>query len=230
MKNKQVKIISVGGSIIIPASGFNIPFLKQFRTLILREVKKGTKFILVIGGGSTCRQYQDAARGVAKLSDTDLDWLGIYTTRFNAEFVRLLFKDIAYKEVLGDPTKHIKTNAPLLIGAGFKPGHSTDMDAVLLAKTYGASEVINLSNIFSVYDKDPNKFSDAQKIEQIDWKSFRRDIVGNTWNPGKNAPFDPIASKVAEKIGLRVSILNGMDLKEVENVLGGKKFRGTVIE
>ena len=46
----KYKILSVGGSIIIPKTGFDISFLKKFRNLILTEIKKGNKFILVIGG------------------------------------------------------------------------------------------------------------------------------------------------------------------------------------
>jgi len=226
---KDVKILSVGGSIIIPPSGFNISFLKKFRTLMLKHVRRGTKLILVVGGGATCRVYQQAAAKVTKLTHEDLDWIGIYTTIYNARFVQKMFKGYAAKDIVTNPTKKVKTTKPIIIGAGYEPGHSTDMDAVLLAKTYGASEVINLSNIKYVYDKDPSKYKNAKKIKEIDWKSFRRDIVGSKWNPGKNAPFDPIASKAAEKMGLRVSILQGTNLKEVDNVLSGRKFRGTVI-
>ncbi len=75
---KAIKIISVGGSIIIPKTGFDIPFLKKFRQLILRQIKKGERFILVIGGGAICRKYQDAAKQIVSLSDTDLDWIGIH--------------------------------------------------------------------------------------------------------------------------------------------------------
>ncbi len=228
MKNNY-KIISVGGSIIIPKSGFDIKFLKKFRELILKQVKKGNKFILVIGGGATCRVYQDALGKAVKTNNTDLDWMGIHTTIFNAQFVRLLFKDVAYGEVVTDPTKKVKTNKKVLIASGWKPGCSSDKDAVLLAQTYGAKEVINLSNIEYVYDKDPNKYKNAKKIEEINWKYFRKNVVGYKWMPGKNVPFDPIASGLAEKLGLRVSILKGTDLVEVEKVIGGGKFKGTVI-
>lgn len=224
-----IKILSVGGSIIIPKTGFNIRFLKNFRALILRHVKKGSRFILVVGGGATCRQYQDAARRVRPLRDVDLDWLGIHSTVFNAQFVRMLFKEHAYPDVIRDPRKKIKTNKPILVAAGFEPGHSTDTDAVLLAKTYGAKEIINLSNIAYVYEKDPRKFKSAKKIETLDWASFRRNIVGSRWDPGRNVPFDPTASREAEKLRLRVAILNGTDLHQVEKALEGEKFRGTRI-
>ena len=229
MHKKETKIISVGGSIIIPKTGFDIKFLKKFRSLILKHVKQGQKFVLVIGGGGTCRQYQNAAKSVVKLSKDDLDWIGINTTVYNAKFVQMLFKDYAYKEVITDPRKQIKTNKSIIIAAGWKPGCSTDKGAVMLAKAYKAKEVINLSNIDFVYDKDPSKFKNAKKIKEINWKDFRKNIVGYKWVPGANAPFDPIASGQAEKMKLKVSILNGNELSEVDKVLNNKNFRGTVI-
>lgn len=225
----QHKILSVGGSIIIPKTGFDIPFLKKFRAMILRRVKKGERFILVIGGGATCRYYQRNAHSIRPLPNEDLDWIGIATTKLNAEFVRAIFGEYAHREIIGDPDKRVSAKQPILIAAGFMPGHSTDTDAVILAKTYGAKSIVNLSNIDYAYDKDPNKFSDAKKIEYMNWKDFRKNIVGNVWRAGANAPFDPIASREAEKLKLTVSFLNGTNLKEVEKALAGKKCRGTII-
>ena len=145
------KIISVGGSIIIPKTGFDINFLKKFRALILSRVKKGEKFILVIGGGATCRNYQHALKSVIKASNTELDWLGIYATWFNAEFVRLLFGKYAHFEVIKNPIdrkilKQVQDDKIIVTG-GWQPGCSTYKDAVLLAQNFGAKELINLSNI-----------------------------------------------------------------------------------
>ena len=224
-----MKIISVGGSIIIPKTGFDLAFLKKFRALILKEVKKGEKFVIVIGGGATCRTYQNAAREFGKPSKDDLDWIGIKTTLLNAELVRVLFDGYSHKTVIINNKEKVKTKMPIIVAGGEKPGHSTDMDAVMFAKTYGAKEVLNLSNIDFVYTKDPNKFKDAVKIETISWKDFRKNVVGYTWDPGKNAPFDPIASGVAEKNKMTVSIMNGNNLGEVAKALTGKKFVGTKV-
>ncbi len=226
---ENYKILSVGGSIIIPKQGFDISFLKKFKALILEEVKKGQKFILVVGGGGTCRQYQQTAAKVTNLTKEDLDMIGIETTKLNAHFVRYLFKEYAYKDIILNPNKRQPAQKPILVAAGFKPGHSTDTDAVLLAKTYKAKHILNLSNIEYVYDRDPNVYKDAKKIENIDWARFRKDIVGDSWEPGRNVPFDPTASKTAQKLGLNVSILQGTNLKELKNALRGKKFKGTRI-
>ena len=98
----------------------------------------------------------------------------------------------------------------------------------MIAKNYGAKTVINLSNIDYVYTKDP-KLAGAKKIEKISWTEFRK-IVGNKWDPGLHAPFDPIASKHAQQNKLRVVVMNGKDFKNLENLISGRKFKGTVIE
>ena len=173
--NSQYKIISVGGSIIIPQTGFDIKFLKKFRQLILARVKKGEKFILIIGGGATCRTYQQAANQSAPLINYDLEMLGIQTTILNAYFVKLLFRGYVHDEVVINPTKKINTKKPIIVGAGWKPGFSTDTDAVILAGIYNVKEVFNLSNIEYVYDKDPRKFKDAKKLESLTFKEALTD-------------------------------------------------------
>ncbi len=226
---QPVKILSVGGSIVIPKTGFDIAFLQSFRQLILDEVASGSRFILVIGGGATCRAYQNAAKEVIAMTKDDLDWIGIYTTQFNAKFVHTLFKGHVTEEFLFNPHEKIDLTHAISIGAGYEPGHSTDMDAVILAETYGASEILNLSNIAYAYTKDPNKFADAEKIEHMDWQTFRDEVVGHDWDPGKSAPFDPIASKRAQELGLKVAILDGTNIDTVRKAVRGEAFDGTRI-
>lgn len=229
MQKKGYTVLSVGGSIIIPRLGFDIPYLKKFRGLVLSEVKKGRRFILIVGGGATCRTYQTAASATARLTNSELDWLGIESTVLNAQFVRLILGDKAHTEIIQDPAKRIASRKPVIVGAGWKPGCSTDRSAVLFAKAYGAREVINLSNTDYVYDKDPAVYPDALAMERMDWSSFRRDICGSKWSPGANIPFDPVASRIAQKLGLRVSMVNGANLAEVRKAIAGLPFRGTVI-
>jgi uridylate kinase len=184
---------------------------------------------LVIGGGGTARSYQSAAKAATGLSNDNLDWVGIYTTQLNAQFVRMLFGGDAYKEIITNPTKKFTTNKSIIIGAGWKPGCSTDNDAVLLAKTFGAKEIINLSNIDYVYTADPKVDLKATKLETVTWKELRN-IIGDKWVPGANVPFDPTAAKTAQKLKLKVSFVKGTDLSEVEKVIQGKACQGTVIQ
>jgi uridylate kinase len=45
-----------------------------------------------------------------------------------------------------------------------------------------------------------------------------------------NKPFDPIASKLAEKSKIKVVIMNGKNIENFTACLEGKDFVGTVIE
>jgi len=221
-------VISVGGSLIVPAAGVDYLFLKGFRELLLQFTKHRFRFFIIAGGGKTCRDYQKAAQKVVKLDQEDLDWLGIHATHLNGHLLRTIFHDIAYPKVLTHYSEKEEISQPIVIAAGWKPGHSTDYDAVSFAKLYGCDTVLNLSDIRFVYDKDPDKFADARPLRKINWPAFRK-IVGEAWDPGSNTPFDPVASKLAAQLGLKVVVMSGRDLKNLENYLLGKPFKGTII-
>ena len=116
----------------------------------------------------------------------------------------------------------------ILVAGGWKPGFSTDTDAVYLAKRFGAKKIINLSNIAKVYTDDPRKNPDAKPIDSISWADFRK-MVGDEWVPGKNAPFDPIASKLAQEAGITVICADGRATENTISILTDKQFTGTVI-
>lgn len=227
MIKDKIIVISVGGSLIVPEE-IDVSWIKDFKKLIEKYIAKGSRFILISGGGKTARKYQNAAKEIAGITGEDLDWLGIHATRINAHLIRTIFRNFAHPKIIKDPTEKIIFKEKVLVAAGWKPGFSTDLDAVFLAKNFKVDKVINLSNIDYAYDKDPRKFKDAKKIENISWKEFRK-IVGNKWDPGLNAPFDPIASMQAEKLKLEVAIMNGKNLENIEAYLDNKKFIGTII-
>jgi uridylate kinase len=222
---KETIIISLGGALVAP-NEIDAGFLKSFKYSLKKYL--GTKrFFIIVGGGKIARIYQKALSEFGAKSN-DMDWAGINVTRMNAEVVKQMFSENVYPKVITDPNIKVKTNKGVIIGAGWKPGWSTDYDSVLIAKNHNVKTIINLTNIDYVYDKDPNKFTDAKPLEEIDWKSFSQ-IVGDKWAPGKSAPFDPIASKIASKLKLKVIMINGKNLDRLEDFLNNKPFIGTVI-
>lgn len=230
-KNKIV--ISVGGSLIVPNGGPDTKFLAKLNEYIREQLaeRNDRQFFLVVGGGQTARHYIEAGQSVIghRLTRDDLDWLGIHASRLNAHLVRTIFRDIAHPYIIKHYEIIRKVPEQVVVAAAWKPGWSTDYDAVLLCEDYNIDTVINLSNVDQVYDKDPKQFSDAKPLSKISWKDFRK-LVGDKWIPGMNAPFDPIASKKAEEIGARVVVMNGTNLENLGNFLRGEDFIGTSIE
>ena len=226
-------IISVGGSLVVPNEGLNIPFLTNFNKFIRSQLAQNDKrqFFLVVGGGATARHYGNAGREVVghELTHNDLDWIGLHATRLNAHLIRTIFRDIAHPYIIKNYDIIRKAKEKVVVAGGWKPGWSTDYCATLLAEDYNVPTVINLSNIAQLYDKDPNKFPNAKAIPEISWKTFR-ELIGDKWSPGMHAPFDPIAAKKAQQIGAKVIVMSGSDFKNLEKYFNGKKFVGTVIE
>ena len=225
-------VISLGGSIIVPGE-IQVEFLKKFKEFILEFLKKDYRFIIVTGGGNVCRKYQEAASAITKVSDEDKDWIGIHATRLNAHLVRTIFKKEAYPVVLDSPLKKINGNSEkykLFIASGWRPGWSSDYCAVLLADRFKADKVINASNIDYAYDKDPSTRlgASAKPIKEITWAKYRK-IISSKWTPGMKVPFDPIASKMAQKLKITVIITRGTDLQNLKNILENKDYTGTVV-
>ncbi len=226
---KDTIVISLGGSLIAP-DDLDTTFLKKFKKTIDGFLADGRRFVLITGGGRICRKYQDAARKVTKLTDDDLDWLGIHATRLNAHLMRTIFRDEAHPVIITNPDEIQDTpkHARLIVAAGYRPGASTDLRAVQIAQHIGASKLINLSNIDYVYTADPRKDKNATPIKAIDWHDFRA-LLPKDWDPGLSAPFDPVAAKLAQTLKLEVAIMNGARLGELTKYLEGKPFKGTVV-
>jgi uridylate kinase len=225
---KKPIIISLGGSLIVPKTGVDAAFLKRFKSLIVKRVAKGDRFVIICGGGSTARAYQKAAKAVGTLTREDVDWIGIHSTRLNGHLMRTIFQKLAHPTMIKNPLAPPRFREPVLIAAGWKPGWSTDYCATLLASSLDADTVINLSDIDYVYSADPKKDPRAVPLKRLAWPAFRK-LVGNRWDPGANAPFDPVASKMAERLGLTVKMVRGKSLKDVERAMTGQPFKGTVI-
>ncbi|HLC64881.1 MAG TPA: UMP kinase [Candidatus Nanoarchaeia archaeon] len=221
----KTTIMSLGGSLIVPDK-VDYSFLRKFKKVILPSARK-SRFVIFCGGGKLARDYQKALSELINAPKEALDWMGIHATRINAESVREIFGNDADEKILTDPTKRIASKKRIIIAAGWKPGWSTDYDAVLVAKQLKVREMINMSNVDFVYSADPKKSKSAKPLKEISWKNLRK-LVGSKWSPGLNMPFDPIAAKQAERQKLLVYVI-GRDLNNLQNVLIHKPFKGTLI-
>jgi uridylate kinase len=231
----DVKVISLGGSIIAP-EGVDESFLRAFRESMLGYLDEdaGRRLIVVCGGGRICRDYQSAYRAVwpadagSSRSADAQDWIGVAATRVNAELVRQIFAPHCPDAVVADPTAVTMFTGRILVAGGWKPGFSTDYDAVVLAERFGAGTVLNLSNIDRVYTADPRKDPAARPIERTTWAELLA-LIGQEWKPGLNAPFDPVAAKRARAAGLTCVVAAGRDVANTMAILTDRPYVGTTI-
>ncbi len=222
-------VVSLGGSLIVPDQ-IDTVLLREFSRFVRKLVAEGFSCCIVAGGGATARRYQEAAREViGTLPDEDVDWLGIHSTRLNAHLLRTLLREVAHPRIITNPLDDpLPSEARVIVGAGWRPGWSSDYDAAILARRLGASRLVNLSNVAYVYAQDPREHPDAQRWTRMTWRELRA-IVGEEWRPGLHVPFDPVAAKLCEEAGIEAAILDTSDWANVEAAMRGEEFDGTLV-
>lgn len=218
-------IISLGGSII--STDADTTAIVQDYATWLKQLAQTNVVAVIVGGGYRARiAIEDAKKNNPNLTNDQLDEIGIAATRVNAELLRSACQ--VEHPIITDPNIILPTAPGLVIGAGWIPGRSTDYDTVLLAVTNNVTTVYNVSNITKIYTADPKTDPAAKPLDDVTWEQLQQ-IVGDTWTPGLNMPFDPIATTLATEHGLTVKVVNGLDMANLVKCVAGQPFIGTVI-
>ncbi|MBI5390133.1 UMP kinase [Candidatus Woesearchaeota archaeon] len=225
-EEKELIILSVGGSVLAP-DAIDVAFMQLFRTFLQSWISKGKRFAIVCGGGRVCRTYQQALAEMGVKDPVALDLLGISATHLNAKLLQLALGDLGSPDIVTDYTTKPKLTKPVLVCGGWKPGWSTDYDAVYLAHQLGSKQVINITNVDAIYDQDPRKEKNAKPFRELRWKAYL-EMVGTTWKPGMNVPFDPKAAELAQRHAITVKII-GKNLAMLDACLSSKTFSGTTL-
>lgn len=222
---KEVIVISLGGSIIIPDE-INMKFLKEFKKTILSNENK-YKFIIVCGGGSIARKYINALKDKPVALQS---YAGISATRMNARFMSYFF-DFDQKEIphtLENVEEKLNSQNIVFCGAlGYKKDQTSDSTAIEVAKKFKA-RFINITDVKGLYDKDPKKHKDAKLIKKISKEEFYKMAQKITFKPGQHFVIDQNASKLIKENNITSYIIK--ENKELDNILKGKKFTGTILE
>lgn len=228
MKQHKKIVIALGGSIVVPDK-IDTNFLKKFYLLIKSHINQGRKFIIVVGGGKICREYNKAADQITKPSDEDKDWLGIHCTHLNACLVKTLFRKEAHPDIVKAHFQVKKFGKySVIISAGWEPGCSSDFDTCQLAVDFNIGHVLILGKPDYVYTDDFVRNPAAKPIEKMSWDEYFK-LIPKNWTPGLSSPVDPVAARLAKKENLEVIVAGGKDLNNLKKILQGKKFKGTII-
>ena len=226
---KKVIVLSLGGSLIIPDK-VDIKYLKEFKKIILKNTKR-YKFIVACGGGSVARKYISALRE-AGLKEKFQSFSGIGATRMNARFMNYFFKIDPEKGIPHSKKtlkKYLKKRDVVFCGAlEYKPNQTSDSTAAQIARKYKAP-FINLTNVKGLYDKNPKKYKNAKFIKKISWKDFDKKANESKFQPGQHFVLDQTASKIILEKKIPTYII-GQDIKQLDNILKSKDFKGTLIK
>ncbi|MEK6826094.1 MAG: UMP kinase [Nanoarchaeota archaeon] len=223
----MVKVISLGGSVIVPDE-VSYEYLVKFRGLIINHSKK-EKIVIVCGGGHTARIYIKPLQK-ANVNVKLQGLIGIRVTRLNAWLLIDLFKGKS-APVVGKSLNHVKEllkRHKIVISGGlsYDPKSSSDASAVQIANMLNA-DFINITNVKGVYDKHP-KLKGAKFIQCMTFNQLYKMTSAIGFKPGQHGILDVHAASLIKKHNIETYIV-GSDLGNLKKILNGKKFVGTII-
>jgi uridylate kinase len=226
---KQVIVLSLGGSLIIP-DDIHLEYLAKFKKVILKNARK-YKFIVVCGGGSIARKYIYALRKVG-LNHMFQGFAGISATRMNARFMSYFFKQDQKRGIphkLAELQHYVSKFDIVFCGSlEYDRKQTSDSTAAQIAGFFKC-KFVNLTNVKGLYNKNPFEHKDAKLIPEISWENFDKMANKIKYEPGQHFVLDQTASKIIKKNKTTTYIL-GKDIGQLDALLNGKKFIGTKIE
>lgn len=178
---KQVFLIKLSGEAMSGKLGYGLDF--EYIEKICLKIKEchdiGVGIGIVCGGGNFMR-----GRDAHIMDRETADYTGMLATIMNSLVLKDTFTRIGCQvynqtglsvETIDDidafkAKKAISDGKIVIFGGGTgKPFFSTDTGASLRAIDIGANVIVKLTNVDGVYDKDPNKFSDAVKYQRVSY-------------------------------------------------------------
>ena len=161
--------------------GIDTQILKYIANEIKTLVDNGIEVGIVIGGGNIIRGVTAAQDGIIRR--TAGDYMGMLATVINAVAMQeacesagmkvrvqtaIKMEQIAEAYIQRRAVRHLEKNRVVIFAAGTgNPFFTTDTAATLRAVEIGAEMIIKATKVDGVYDKDPNKYTDAVKLESI---------------------------------------------------------------
>src|SRR5437879_3770204 len=139
-------VLALGGSVLVPAED-DAPHLRDLARL-LRDVSTRVKLFVVTGGGRIARYYIETGRTLG-IGERTLDEFGIAVTRLNARLLAGALNGRANREPATSYSQAAKLarRFPIVLMAGTRPGHTTDLVGASLARFVPAPRIVHPSSV-----------------------------------------------------------------------------------
>ena len=218
-------MITVGGSIIIKDHDY-----KKFQDYasVLKSMAAEHQVMVVVGGGRTARDYIEIARDLGA-SEALCDDIGIEVTRLNARLLITALGDDAYPRVPHNFAQALEfsTTGKIVVMGGTEPAHSTDAVGSILAEFVGADLLLNATSVDGLFDKDPNKHTDARMFPEITPQEMLGMLADKDMKAGTYEFMDKTAIQIIGRSMIKTVIFNGENPETLKNAM--KDEVGTVI-
>ncbi|MEM7440341.1 MAG: UMP kinase [Pseudomonadota bacterium] len=175
-------LLKISGEALMGDQGFGLhpPTVDRIAHEIKSVHDLGVEVCLVIGGGNIFRGLQGSAQGMER---TTADYMGMLATVMNALamqgalenlgiFTRVIsaipMDQVCEPYIRRRAVRHLEKNRVCIFAAGTgNPYFTTDTAATLRANEMSCEAIFKGTQVDGVYDKDPKKFDDAVRYDDI---------------------------------------------------------------
>lgn len=186
-------LVKFSGEALAGEDGYGIDtkILKYIAGEIKELVENGVEVGIVVGGGNIIRGVSAAADGIIKR--TSGDYMGMLATVINGVAIQEALEHIGLEarlqtaidmQEIGEAfivrraRRHLEKGRVVIFAGGTgNPYFTTDTAATLRASEIEAELLIKATKVDGVYDKDPNKFSDAVKLKTLTYDQAMSDNI-----------------------------------------------------
>jgi len=175
-------LLKISGEALIGDCNYGIDtrIMDNIADQIKEVVEMGLEIAVVIGGGNFWRGVSASANGMDR---TTADYIGMLATVMNAVGLQdslekkgistrvqssITMQQIAEPFIRRRALRHLEKKRVVIFAGGTgNPYFSTDTAAALRALEINAEIIFKATKVDGVYNKDPKKFSDAEKYESL---------------------------------------------------------------
>lgn len=229
--NKTI-LIKLSGESLSGSIGHGLDF--EYIKKICMEIKmihdEGVRVGIVCGGGNFLR-----GRDAHEMDRETADYVGMMATVMNSLVLKDMFRQVGCEvynqsglyvgiidKIDSDKAKKALNNGKIVVfgGGTGKPFFSTDTGASLRAIDIGADMIIKLTNVDGVYDKDPNKYSDAKMYDTVSYQT----VIDN-----KLGVMDMEAIEMCRNNKIEIVVMNIDTKNGLSRIIHGEKI-GTIVK
>lgn len=180
-KYKRV-LLKLSGEILAGGAHFGLDYdaIQGICEQIVEVADYGIEISMVVGGGNIIRGAQTVS-----IERAQADYMGMLGTVINALALQdtlerlgratrvqsaIEMRQVAETVIRRRAIRHLEKGRIVIFAAGTgSPYFSTDTTAALRASEIGADCVLKATKVDGIYDKDPEKFSDAKRLKHVSY-------------------------------------------------------------
>ncbi|MBS7607444.1 UMP kinase [Candidatus Bathyarchaeota archaeon] len=227
MCTKMRIVVRIGGSVI--ASPPNPGLIRKYAELISDLRSRGHEVAVVVGGGRLAREFIGWAHELG-LSEQEQDELAISVSRLFAQMLAMRIGGYGWRTVpvtIEEAARMLNERGVVIMG-GIKPGMTTDTVAALIASEVKAEIIVKATDQDGVYTKDPRKYPDAKKIDELSFEELDEMLAENRHRAGIHQIIDPEAARILREKRIKTVVVNGFKPENILLAINGAAV-GTII-